>query len=124
MTFFEVLSNTFHTKKVNELDQEGLGFFNGYMISRWLSFYSDSQCIFVNETLNKFGYIFQDKQQQYRLFFNLIPRLRFKKIQYIKKKKEQQEKEEKLPMVQVARQMFMSAKELQQYVDLAKTITN
>ena len=124
MTFFEVLSNTFHTKKVNELDQEGLGFFNGYMISRWLSFYSDSQCIFVNETLNKFGYIFQDKQPQYRLFFNLIPRLRFKKIQYIKKKKEQQEKEEKLPMVQVARQMFMSAKELQQYVDLAKTITN
>lgn len=124
MTFFEVLSNTFHTKKVNELDQEGLGFFNGYMISRWLSFYSDNQCIFVNETLNKFGYIFQDKQQQYRLFFNLIPRLRFKKIQYIKKKKEQQEKEEKLPMVQVARQMFMSVKELQQYVDLAKTITN
>lgn len=125
MTFFELLTNTFYTKKEQVLDSESSQYFNGYMFNRWLSFYSDNLAIFTNDTLNKFGYIFDtDKQSQYSLFFNLIPKLRYKHIKYIKKKKEKIENGEAVPLNQIAKHHFMSSKELQQYVDLAKEIAN
>ena len=122
MTFFELISNTFYNKTDDILDSEGSNHFNGYMFNRWLSFYSHAQATFVNDTLNKFGYIFTDKLQQYRLFFHLIPKLRFKKIAYIKKKKELAEKKDDYPYHILAKQQQLSTRELQNLIELTKQI--
>ena len=85
MNFFQLQNKLFYSKKDDAgfLDQEGEQAFVPFLFNRWLSFYSKDTPNFVNETLNKYSNIFEDKQQQYRLYYNLIPRLKFKRIKYI-----------------------------------------
>ena len=71
-------------------------------------------CVFVNETLNKFSTIFEDKQEAYKLYYYLIPRLKFKKISYIKKIKKDKEEEENLNLL--AKNKNISVRELKNYI--------
>lgn len=123
MNFFQLQNKLFYSKKDNAgyLDQEGEQSFVPYLFNRWLSFYSKETPGFVNETLNKYSNLFEDKQQQYRLYYNLIPRLKFKRIKYIKKIKKQ--KEEEVNYELMARSNCISVRELKQYVDLSNKLT-
>ena len=117
MNFFQLQNKLFYSNKDNagELDLEGEQSFVPFLFNRWLSFYSKDTPQFVNETLNKFGAIFDDKQRQYRLYYNLIPRLKFKRIKYIKKVKREQEDESDLYLI--AKNKNISVRELKQYLD-------
>jgi hypothetical protein len=72
-------------------------------------------CIFTNETLNKFSTIFENKQDTYKLYYNIIPRLKWQKIQYIKKKKREEESEVNLALI--AKNKNISIRELRQYLN-------
>jgi hypothetical protein len=122
MNFFQIQNKLFYSKKDDAgfLDQEGEQAFVPFLFNRWLSFYSKDTPNFVNETLNKYSNIFEDKQQQYRLYYNLIPRLKFKRIKYIKKIKGQKEEEESYDVF--AKNNNISQRELKQYVDLFETL--
>ena len=87
MNFFQLQNKLFYSKKdkAEDLDAEGEQAFVPFMFNRWLSFYSNEMSVFTNETFNKFSTIFDDKQQAYKLYYYLIPRLKWKKIPYIKK---------------------------------------
>ena len=91
MTIFELINKLFFRKKESfeDLDHESLQSFQPFMINRWLSFYGKTQAVFVNETLNKFTGVFDDKNNSYKLYYHLIPHLKYSKINYIKKKKEE-----------------------------------
>ena len=91
MTIFELINKLFFRKKESfeDLDHESLQSFQPFMINRWLSFYGKAQAVFVNETLNKFIGVFDDKNNSYKLYYHLIPHLKYSKINYIKKKKEE-----------------------------------
>jgi hypothetical protein len=91
MTIFELINKLFFRKKESfeDLDHESLQSFQPFMINRWLSFYGKAQAVFVNETLNKFTGVFDDKNNSYKLYYHLIPHLKYSKISYIKKKKEE-----------------------------------
>ena len=121
MNFFQLQNKLFYSKKgkAEDIDAEGEQAFVPFMFNRWLSFYNNDMCVFTNETFNKFSTIFDDKQQAYRLYYYLIPRLKWKKIKYIKKKKREAEEEENLELV--AKNKNISRRELLQYVELAKT---
>ena len=121
MNFFQLQNKLFYSKKVKaeDLDAEGEQAFVPFLFNRWLSFYNNDMCVFTNETFNKFSTIFDDKQQAYRLYYYLIPRLKWKKITYIKKKKKEAEEEENLQLI--AKNKNISKRELLQYVELAKT---
>ncbi len=82
--------------------------------------YSKETVGFVNATLNKYCGIFDtDKQQTYKLYYNLIPRLKFKRITYIKKvKKDKEKQEEEVNLKMVAKNNFMSSRELEMYKEL------
>jgi len=116
MNFFQLQNKLFYSNKDNagELDLEGEQSFVPFLFNRWLSFYSKDTPQFVNETLNKFGAIFDDKQRQYRLYYNLIPRLKFKRIKYIKKVKREQEDESDLYLI--AKNKNISVRELKIYL--------
>jgi hypothetical protein len=122
MNFFQLQNKLFYSKKdkAEDLDAEGEQAFVPFLFNRWLSFYNNDMCVFANETFNKFSTIFDDKQQAYRLYYYLIPRLKWKKIKYIKKKKREAEEEENLELV--AKNKNISKRELLQYVELAKTV--
>ena len=122
MNFFQLQNKLFYSKKdkAEDLDAEGDQAFVPFLFNRWLSFYNNDMCVFTNETFNKFSTIFDDKQQAYRLYYYLIPRLKWKKITYIKKKKREDEEEVNLELV--AKSKNISKRELLQYVELAKTV--
>ena len=121
MNFFQLQNKLFYSKKDNaeDLDAEGEQAFVPFLFNRWLSFYNNDMSVFTNETFNKFSTIFDDKQQAYRLYYYLIPRLKWKKIPYIKKKKTDAEEEVNLELI--AKNKNISKRELLQYVELAKT---
>jgi len=121
MNFFQLQNKLFYSKKgkAEDLDAAGEQAFVPFLFNRWLSFYNNDMCVFTNETFNKFSTIFDDKQQAYRLYYHLIPRLKWKKITYIKKKKKEAEEEENLELI--AKNKNISKRELLQYVELAKT---
>jgi|TARA_R110002012_G_scaffold204739_1_gene374564 hypothetical protein len=120
MNFFQLQNKLFYSKKskTEDLDTQGEQAFVPFLFNRWLSFYNKDMSVFVNETLNKFSGIFDDKQQSYRLYYYLIPRLKWKKISYIKKKKKEIEEQEHLSLL--AKNKNISKRELLQYVELSK----
>jgi len=123
MNFFQLQNKLFYSKKVKSefLDSEGEQAFVPFMFNRWLSFYSKGMAAFTNETLNRFGNIFQDKQQQYRLYYYFIPRLKFKKISYNKKVKKELTEEDSLELI--ARNKNISVREIKQYMDLQNSLS-
>lgn len=123
MNFFQLQNKLFYSDKRKQpepLDSEGEQAFVPFLFNRWLSMYSKETVGFVNATLNKYCGIFDtDKQSTYRLYFNLIPRLKFKRITYIKKvKKDKDKKEEEANLKMIAKNNFLSVRELEQYKEL------
>ncbi len=117
MNFFQLQNKLFYSKKTEagELDAEGEQAFVPFLFNRWLSFYNQNMCIFTNETLNKFSTIFENKQDTYKLYYNIIPRLKWQKIKYIKKKKK--EEEDKINLALIAKNKNISIRELKQYLN-------
>ena len=122
MNFFQLQNKLFYSKKEDAgvLDSEGEQAFVPFLFNRWLSFYSKELPGFVNETFNKFGNIFDDKQETYKLYYYLIPRLKWQRISYIKKKKREEDEIEGLSVI--AKNKNISKRELQQYVELEKSL--
>lgn len=125
MNFFDLLRKLVFSKKTNaeDLDYEGLQAFVPYMLNRWVSFYDKSQAVFVNETFNRFTGLFDDKNEHYKLYHYLLPTCKYKKITYVKKKKEKEEKEDtNIPIL--ARNQMISQREVSMYLDFIKTLPN
>lgn len=122
MTFFEVLRALLFTKSRNneEVNRDSLVQFSPFMLNRWLSFYDKPKTIFVNETLNKFCSLFDDKNEAYKFYNNLVPQSKFKKIDYVKKNKEKTE--EDATILVIAKNNMLSVREIQTYIDLSNRI--
>ena len=123
MNFFQLQNKLFYSDKSKSaefLDSEGEQSFVPFLINRWLTMYSKDTVGFTNETLNKYCGIFDtDKQKTYRLYYNLIPRLKFKRIYYIKKVKKDKAEQEDLDQLKlIARNKNMSVRELKMYRNL------
>ena len=118
MNFFQTQNKLFFSKKndAGVLDLEGEQSFVPFLFNRWLSFYGKDTVNFTNETLNKFHSLFESKQEMYKLYYYLIPRLKFKRIQYIKKKKKVVD-EETDNLALIASNNQISVRELQQYLN-------
>jgi hypothetical protein len=117
MNIFNIINSLFFSKKKIDLSLDSESQFSPYMINRWMSMYSDEMLVIINNTSNKYGGLFKNKDQQYNWYFNLFPKIRFKKIQYIKKNKKAKEeiKEDNLPLI--AKNKEISVRELRLYKD-------
>jgi len=93
------------------LDSEILEEFHPYMVGRYLSMYDKSFVSYVNETLNVYGKIFDDKEDQLRFYENIVPKLKRKNIDYVKRKKMETENEE----IQNTIPEFSSSREIEEY---------
>lgn len=125
MNFFDLLRRIafFSKSSAEELNSEDLQQFSPFMLNRWLSFYDKSKAIFINETVNRFTSIFDDKRDMFNLYNNLVPKSRYKKIEYIKKKKEKEKKEKDNSVGLIARNNMISQREVQYYIDLQQQLS-
>lgn len=118
MTIFDYLNSLLYTKKNIEMNCDEESQFNLFMVNRWVSFYSKDMNGYVNEFCNKQFTCFETKQEQFDLYLNVLPKLKFKKIEYIKKvKKEATEKEP--PIIPE----FLSQREYNYYVELKNSLS-
>lgn len=122
MNIFDLFKELFFkSSSVDCRTSEGLQMFSPYMINRWLSFYGKPQAQFVNDTLNKYSNVLDEKVQQYNMYYHLIPKMKFKRISYVKKSKSNDdEKVEHLNLL--ASNLNISTRELKQYMELYKHI--
>lgn len=91
--------------------------FSPYMTNRWLSMYSPEMAVIVNTTTNKYTSIFPDKRDHFNMFVSLFPRVRQKRIQYIKQKSELEDKREETISL-FAKQRELSQREVRDQLDL------
>jgi hypothetical protein len=119
MTIFQYLNSLLFSKKKIDMNCDDESQFNLFMVNRWTSMYSKEINEYINETSNKYWSLFDDKLNQYNYLYSLLPRLKFKKIAYLKKtKKEKKSKEEKQLIPE-----FYSQREYKQLVELENFIS-
>jgi|TARA_R100001244_G_scaffold52337_2_gene45403 hypothetical protein len=123
MNFFQVQNKLFYKKGgCGFLDEEGEKAFIPFLTNRWLSFYSKDTVPFINNTLNKFGSLFEDKQQLYRLWYHLIPKLGWKKIAYVKKTKKAKKDDELERNIRlVAKNNSLSTREVKRMMEFLES---
>jgi hypothetical protein len=84
---FDFLNGILFSKKempVSSIEDEKS--FDIYMVNRWVSMTSPDNAKIINETTNKISTVLDSKSMQYSFLQNVIPKQRFKKIIYIKRK--------------------------------------
>jgi hypothetical protein len=120
MNIFTLINSLFFSKKHIDLNSDDESQFNAYMINRWMSMYSIDMVDIINSTSNRYAHVFGTKQDQYNWFYNLFPRVRFKKISYIKKKKEETKSNNKAEDLTslIAKNHEISEREVRMYQDL------
>lgn len=135
MMLFDVLGDVMFFKKGDVLQSvENEGEISPYMLNRWMSMYSPETATLVNQVNNKYWKVLENKRDWYRFNLMLLPRNRYKKIEYIKKeKKEKTPKSDDDQIIEIlARNLELSVREVKSYVaehniDLApyrKTLKN
>jgi hypothetical protein len=120
-TIFNFIDSVLFTKKKLNTINEGETQFNLYMLNRWGSMYSSDVAYIINETSNKYGKLFQTKEEQYQFVLNMLPKVKKKRINYIKKTKEEAKKEDN-EILLIAKAMEISKRELEQNIKFLEEI--
>jgi hypothetical protein len=86
MEIFDFINNILFFKKNDiELNCEEYKKYNSYLINRWISMHSSDNAMIVNQTVNRRNFLCKESDSQYKFLLNVIPRSKYKKIEYIKK---------------------------------------
>lgn len=89
-----------------------------FMIQRWSSMHSPEIANLINETSNRHWSALSDKEMWFNYMHGVIPNCRFKRISYIKKKKDTEEKTKNKDNVnKVANNLEISSREVNQYIE-------
>jgi len=84
---FESLKGILFTKKEYPFQYtEDEKNFDTFMVNRWISMVDKDSARIINETTNRFGAVFASKKQQYDFLKDVLPKYKFHKINYIKRK--------------------------------------
>lgn len=96
MSVFDFIQDILYKKKGDLLtNSDATSELVPFMINRWVSMHSPQNAILINETANTLWPAFQTKQEWYSFYLGVVPKSKFKKIEYIKKtEKQKKEKEE------------------------------
>lgn len=122
-TIFDYINSILFSKKKIDINIEDNSFIL-YLFNRWASMYSPELCYYVNEVLNKRIYnLFPTIVEQYNYVYNVIPKLKYNKINYIKKSIKQ-EKKPKLNEINLIKEYAnnyeLSQREIEMYLNMSK----
>lgn len=116
MTIFDYINDVLFTKKntMQSVDDEST--FSPYMLNRWISMYSPAMARDCN-IINKYLGAFENKKDLFSLFVAIFKKVPFKRINYIKKHKEEK-KDECAQLDLLAKSYELSKREIKQYLEL------
>lgn len=110
---FKAINYILFEKNKKELDNEILSEFVPHMVSRYLSFYDKEYVSYINDTINTYGNIFDCVEDRFKFYDAVIPKVRKRKIDYVKKiKKEEKEEQVPIPEFYSSREMKMLTKKI------------
>lgn len=123
---FDLLDNILFTKIHDLGDDIESNMVGDFVFSQWVTGYSPEISEIVNETINRYSSLFvRDKKKLYDFYFNIIPKLKRKKIRYFKREREKKEiiSENVKKIEFLAENMEMSVRELEyliknEYIDI------
>ena len=95
MNIFDQLNDILFTKKkrcMSNIDDENN--YVPYMINRWVSMYSPDHAMIINSTVNWMGQALETKLDHYNFLHSILPKSKWKRINYIKKVKEDKDEED------------------------------
>ena len=125
---FQMINEVLFYKKEQIPNEDDLKLFAPFLINRYASMYSPEMCKYINFMLNENNKINLTPMELYRLFHTIIPKLRYKKIAYIKKSaknadtltKKEQELQDKIKCIAYNKEL--SIKEVNNLIKFAKEI--
>ena len=86
MQIFEYINNILFLKKpYNPQNVEDIKVYNNFLVNRWVSMCDGESSNLINETTNKKNYLNNDREMHYKMLLNIIPKNKYKRIDYIKK---------------------------------------
>jgi hypothetical protein len=84
---FDVLKGILFTKKEYPFQfSEDEKNFDMFMVNRWSSMVDGDSAKIINETTNRYGNNLGSKKNQYDFLKSVLPKYKFHKIDYIKRK--------------------------------------
>ena len=116
MTIFDFINDILFKKNGDMLDNvDNESGYNLYMLNRWLSMYSTSIATIINLTTNRYYSIFETKRESYNFMLKMLPRVKPRRINYIKKKQKTKD-ETKDVIKQLASHLEISEREINYYI--------
>ena len=88
MTIFDQIGDILFTKKKKCLENiADEGDYSPFMVNRWISMYSPEYCVLINNTINWMHPVLETKMDHYKFAHAVLPKAKWKRIAYVKKKK-------------------------------------
>ena len=82
---FNTVNYLLFSKREEEINSDLFSEFNPYFTTKTFSFYKKGAMVdYINDTLNRYGNVFRDKETQFKFFENIIPIVKRDRITYIK----------------------------------------
>ena len=122
-TIFNYVDSVLFSKKKLNTINEGETQFNLYMLNRWCSMYSPDIAQIINETTNRYTKSISLKQDQYEFSYNILPKCKKEKINYIKKNKEEKVKEKEY-IKNYSQLLELSEREIKLYISNLEVLGN
>jgi len=90
--------------------------FSPFMVNRWASMYSPEMANIVNETTNRYSTIFENKKELFEFYVSILPQVKFKRINYLKKSTKEDNEIENINLI--AKFQQLSQKEVKSKLEL------
>lgn len=108
----------FKTKTPDTANLDENSEFQPYLVQRWCSMYSPEVTVLLNQTSNIHWSTLQSNSEWFNYLHSVVPKTRFKRINYIKKKKDTESKSvQKQTIQKVANNLEISSREVSLYIE-------
>jgi len=105
---FTTIDYLMYKKNKQDLDADLLANFVPFITTKTFSYYNGgTYCDYINDTLNVYSNIFTTIEDQFRFFDNVIPLLKRRKSEYIKKSKSEKVESRTVPDFYSKRELDM-----------------
>ena len=85
-SFFDFVNNIAFDKQQLDINITDSQLYSAYITNRYITFLNKESALLINNTINKYGQVFNN-ETHYNFLFNLIPKVKRKFIRYVKKTK-------------------------------------
>ena len=85
-SFFDFVNNIAFDREQLDINITDSQLYSAYITNRYITFLNKESALLINNTINKYGHVFNN-ETHYNFLFNLIPKVKRKFIRYVKKKK-------------------------------------